>query len=252
MSEGFPTQTEDVVKNVIESLEEGEVSLDFIQQEFSEDYSRLIRAAEVVSFDDARAMRANYDEMWMRYGLEFLPGEKVPEVMSLFKEAIPDSIVCDLGSDGRMDLIAASHNADLFISVNKYPGGVKGDLLENPKVGYFNKVEFKDEITDTVLVPGTHNEISVQADLLDFASRLKDNSVNITINGIDSDLIDVEGYHEAVAKEIMRVTKKDGIIFGNSSVALYIIRNLIRTKPEISERFKSVYDNGRVVVIRKI
>jgi len=251
MSEDFSSKRPGTTESSIELLEEGEVSLNFLQQEPLVNYSDLIHKAEAVSFDDAREMRANYDHVWETYQIPLL-GTTIPEVVSTFAESLDGAILCDLGSDGRMDLSAAINKASLFISVNKYPGGVKSDLIDNPKVGDLRMVEFKDKLTGTVLVPGVLRHIYVRADLLNFVSRLTDCSVNITINGIDSDLIYVEGYHEAVAQEIMRVTKPGGVIFGNSSVALYIIRDLIKSNPEIGERFKLIYANGGVVVIKRI
>ncbi|MBA4337055.1 hypothetical protein C0416_04785 [bacterium] len=58
---------------------------------------------------------------------------------------------------------------------------------------------------------------NIQADMLDFAARLKDGVANFTINGVNQEAIDDERYHAALAKEILRATQSGGLIFGIKS-----------------------------------
>jgi protease II len=48
--------------------------------------------------------------------------------------------------------------------------------------------------------------------------------VNVTINGIDYLILENEGYHKALADEITRVAKKDGIIFGTNAPCINDLR----------------------------
>ncbi len=237
----------------IESLEEGEVSLDFIEQTPSEDYSSAIRKVESQVFDDERALRANYDRMWLLYGIDRMSGVRNEEIKKYFDEALPGSVVCDLGghNGGSIEVLAASRNADLFINVDKYPRGHVDDTPVDAKRGVFKNSEYKSGITDTVLVEGVHKNIDVRADMLDFVSRLKDSSVNISINGIDTDLIPDDEYHKSLAKEILRATKQGGIVFGNNSEALQIIEEMIRADANVGSEFEVAYNKGGVAIIRR-
>lgn len=60
----------------------------------------------------------------------------------------------------------------------------------------------------------------VQADMLDFISRLNENAGNFVINGIDRFVIPDQKYHTALARELRRTTKKGGIIMGVNSEVL--------------------------------
>jgi hypothetical protein len=73
---------------------------------------------------------------------------------------------------------------------------------------------------------GEVKSFGVSADMLDFVSKLSDNSVNIEIDGIDYDIIHNPEYHKALAKEILRVTEKGGLMIGIHSNPLYFVKEL--------------------------
>jgi hypothetical protein len=237
---------------VIETLKEGEVPLDFLQQEPTSDYSDLVREAESNVFGDERALRADYSEIWRSYGIPGMPGIKKEEISKAFDAALPGSILCDLGGyNGKTEDVAASHDASLYINVDRYPRGLNDDTAVDPQKGHFEKRDYV--VQGQTLIKGIHNVMSVRADMLDFVSRLRDNSVNITINGIDADIIPTEKYHESLATEILRATKHQGVIFGHMSYPLLgDVMKLIKQNPELSNEFRIVYnDKGTVVISRK-
>ncbi|OGF23390.1 hypothetical protein A2Y83_02410 [Candidatus Falkowbacteria bacterium RBG_13_39_14] len=59
--------------------------------------------------------------------------------------------------------------------------------------------------------------VVVKDDMLDFISKIPDNSANFTINGINYQIIKNQKYHKALAQELVRATKEGGIIFGVQS-----------------------------------
>lgn len=63
--------------------------------------------------------------------------------------------------------------------------------------------------------PDSAVEWNVKADMLDFVSRLPDNSVNLQLDGIDTVIIDYEPYHRALAQELIRVLRTGGVLLGN-------------------------------------
>ncbi len=84
----------------------------------------------------------------------------------------------------------------------------------------------------------------INADMLDFISRVRSNIANCTINGIDDFIINDYRYHEAMAEEMVRVTKKGGLIFGyDSEVEHYLSCLAKKTKPLI-RRILFVSRNG--------
>ena len=65
--------------------------------------------------------------------------------------------------------------------------------------------------------------VDLDADMLAFVSQMKDGSANFTLNGIDWAAIGDQRYHRALAKELLRVTRPGGLIFGTCSNILKIL-----------------------------
>jgi hypothetical protein len=246
-----PTNNPEDKPDPIENLQEGEVMLDFLQQEPTEDYSLLIQQAERNVFSDERALRTNYSGVWDPYS--GMRERKEDIIAQHFSEAIPESILCDLGGhNGATKYLAGNHNASAYINVDRYPRGLKDDTPVDATKGVFEKREYIGPLSGTRLIEGIHNVINVRADMLDFVSRLKDASVNITINGIDGNIIPVEEYHKALAKEILRVTKRNGIIFGHGSFPVISdILKLVKTHDLLKEEFNVIYLERSDVVVRR-
>lgn len=93
--------------------------------------------------------------------------------------------------------------------------------------------------------------MQIRADMLDFVSRIKDSSVNIVINGIDEYIISVKKYHEALAQEIFRVTKKNGVIFGNRSNCLVVALKSIKNDPLLKSQYEIIKETETEIVIYK-
>ena len=236
----------------IEALKEGEVALNFLQRESAGDYSELVREAESNVFRDQRALRADHSGIWQPYGIPGMPGKKEEVISEIFNTALPGSVLCDLGGyNGKTEYVAAGHNVSLYINVDRYPRGLDDNTPTDSLKGELRKEAYV--IQGQTLIEGIHNVISVRADMLDFVSRLRDGSVNITVNGIDADVIPIKKYHESLATEILRVTKHQGIVFGHMSYPLlgYIVK-LIEQNSESTKEFQIVYNaEGTVVILRK-
>lgn len=143
---------------------------------------------------------------------------------------INGEVLIDLGG-GRNPIytsrIAKMAQAGLFIDVEKsLPGKV------DPRKDVSGELDFiKDNLPPTAFV---------KDDMLDFVSRLKSDSSNFTINGIDTDIIEPEEYHRLLASEILRATKAGGLVFGASSLALQYLAEMPDMKIVLADsRFPS-------------
>lgn len=229
-------------------------SLEDFLQEPSSDYSRIIKQASENEFEDRHVLRANHSSPWSFYdGIEDLQDRADPKILELFKNTISGNTLCELGgASGRMETLAATNNAGLYINIDKYPSGTKDDGSPiDPTIGHVVHNKYEDRLTGAVLIEGVHATMSVRSDMLDFVSRLKNESVNIVINGIDGDLIPVKEYHKSLAEEILRVTKENGVIFGNGSACLTILCNLIQSDSLLSAKYQIIKRDKGVVVIYK-
>lgn len=232
-------------------------------QEPTQDYSAIIQEAGEVRYSDKGGFgegpwwRTRHSEMLKDLVRE---GRLDPEILKLFRDAISGNILCDLGSagGGLVGYIAKVLSAGLYIEVDKFPNGQddptpidstrgRGEIYVSRGGRFFNEGPIKE----------VQPEIHVRADMLDFISRLKSSSVNIVINGIDTDIIAPNKYHEFLAKEMLRVVRDNGLIFGDSSTSLGILRQMIEKDLELKNRFEIIdYQKhkigaGGVVVIHK-
>ena len=137
-----------------------------------------------------------YSEEWMRFLMFAEKIEKYPEDYRFFQEKLKGDILIDLGG-GRgtnMKYFARTFGVRTYIDVERY---LSKDLPVDP---------FKDLSEKFVDQPENMQILVVQADMLDFISRF---------------VIEDPEYHYALAKELVRTTKKGGIVFGINSDALY-------------------------------
>jgi len=235
-------------------------NLSELLHEPTQDYSQIIVEASKEELPEGSdGLSVSYSHAWEDFEAPYSLKNIDPKLVKLFKKTISGNVLCELGgAGGRMEFLSANMDAGLYINVDKYPNGVKNDPKPiDPTAGVIKKRDFVIKFPgedDFVLIEGIHDEIHVRADMLDFISRLKNDSVNIVINGIDSCVIRIPEYHKLLAKEIIRVTKKDGIIFGNMSDSLFVLRNMIKNSPELKAQFEIVEANtvaNGVVVIHK-
>lgn len=66
--------------------------------------------------------------------------------------------------------------------------------------------------------------IPVKKDMLSFTSQLKSNSCNFVITGIDEIIIPNSDYHKALASEMIRATRPNGVIFAAKSGVLPFLK----------------------------
>jgi hypothetical protein len=226
----------------------------------TQDYSQVILEASKEELPEgSEGLSTSYSHTWKDFERSHSLEKADLKLVELFKKAIAGNILCELGgAGGRMEFLAANMGASLYVEVDKYPNHRKNDPRPiDPTIGVVKKRDFvlrRPGMEDHVFIEGIYNEIHVRADMLDFISRLKDGSVNVVINGIDSFVIRIPEYHRLLAKEIMRVTKDGGVIFGNYSDSLFIIRKMIEDDPKLKERFEIVEAEvgaGAVVIHKK-
>ena len=215
--------------------ENKKINLRDLLQPPSEDYSKIIennarmsRLESWPEFDLVASFSDNLQEDLL--GTEDAIGDHQREdrekVVNLFKERLRDSILVDLGGRN-LDKLAEAMECKGYIGVDKY-NWYKDQPLD-PTENLSKNSDYKN----------TQN-ISVKADMLDFLSRLPDNSVSISISGIDNAIARLPEYHNALVKEIARVCKRGGIIFGVESTSLDKINKAIQQrKPEIVDNSAS-------------
>lgn len=138
------------------------------------------------------------------------PEDGTPEEWEADKRIIADRLkdtpLVDLGSGYDADgyLIAQHFGSSVYVGVDIYPHGAKEKALD--------PLAFDKERREDFQRPGSPECMLVRSDMLDFVSRLPDNSVNFMMNGLDC----VRGgeYQEKLAKEIIRALKPGGLLVG--------------------------------------
>lgn len=151
-----------------------------------------------------RFQRTEYSEKWLD-----LLGSRAENARNFFKQKITGHPFIDLGGGmGLMRNVASKFGPTEYINVDRQ---YHEDLPPNPL-----------EIHHSAPLIGNPDalEIDIHADMLDFVSRLKEGVASFTLNGIDHSIVDNPKYHEALAKEILRATRKHGLIFGIQSISL--------------------------------
>lgn len=216
---------------------------DFTLQEFlikpKTDYTELIKKTE----KDSKA------EEWINSGLDTSYGssvaegltdsphifetgntttEEVEKIFLTLKERVRGKILVDLGSgtNNSMERLAEALEASVYVKIDKF--------FLNPKL--INP-------TEIVRTKQGMQITGAISDMLDFLSKLPDNSVCLTINGIDGLVIRNNEYHEALVREIVRVLVAGGAVFGTNSDCLSNIYNTLISKganEDISEQTKNM------------
>lgn len=146
---------------------------------------------------------ANYSIIWS----EVINTENENAVRDFLRRHLSGQVLIDFGGGtSAMSNLASEFGCSIYVNVDRAPYGE--EEKPNPLVPAYHR-----QVGDTM-------NLHVHADMLDFISRVKENSVNCIINGIDVIIVDDSKYHEALAREMIRVTKKGGLIFGTTSYAL--------------------------------
>jgi len=152
------------------------------------------------------------------------------ELIDSIRNGLRDEILVDLGGGwGDMWNAAIKVNAKAYINIDK-----------NPPTHWDKAIDVTTNLSPSSIVANEGNRtelLEIKADMLDFLSRLPDNSVNIVMNGIDDTILNNQEYIRAVANEITRVTKKGGFVFGSHSAPLDWMHEVIKNLKE-GERTK--------------
>lgn len=185
------------------------------------------------------------------------------EIRKTVKETLKNSVLVDLGcGEFLMESLASQFGAKGYIGVDKY--FARGQLPIDPTKNQIEELiaarpNFKASVAEARL-HGTDVGFT-RADMLDFVSRLPENSVNFTLNGIDIQILGnelsrseniMDNYRQTLAKEILRATRQNGIIFGSNfgAVSMWFDKWAHSQSPQI----KSIYHSGPYTldVYRKI
>lgn len=179
-----------------------------------EEYPHLISDREY-DHHRARFQQTRYADSWIpEQGL--IEDE---EQENWFAERLRGSVLIDVGGGlSSMQDFSIDYGVSTYVCVDRF-----GQTRESPVDP--RRPEQESDPTDTL------HAIVVKADMLDFLSHLKDRSANLVINGIDLNIVPDSKYHEALANELARVVKPGGIIFGDHSEALNVLKR--QTPPEL-------------------
>ena len=177
-------------------------------------YQELIQIQENREDIRIRSLDFSYTGQWT------LPFNEPKGVdADFFENHLAGQTLIDFGGAfyGLMSDFAIKYGAKNYINVDRF------NIRSLPKL--------TDPLGDPILKnTGTRKRtlmIEVASDMLNYVTRVRDNVTNCVINGIDFNIIDDDRYNEAMGEEMIRVTRKGGLIFGNSSEALYFIQRLI-------------------------
>jgi hypothetical protein len=198
----------------------------------AKEYDQLITSIDKPDID-RRLKETPIGFKWYRVYKEALGERQLTELMPLFQEKLKDQVLIDLGGGHKslmLDFAERSGVAE-YINVDRYMPGLKDNT-------YLDVAETEQEHTRAQ---------AVQSDILYFASRLPDNSVNFTINGIDDMVIGNHKYQSALAQEMMRAALPGGLIFGTGSRSLYYLHHY-----EGAYERKRLYDRSDLNIFTKV
>ncbi len=182
-------------------------------------YQKLIRQAEedqrTSGWAQSSAFLTSYDGIWTTNII--FPDDhnksSAEKVLQFLKSKLEGSILIDLAAGGNMIYLSERLQVKTYIEVNLYR-----NKFPNPYIDLSYQESVK-KLRSHFSVKG----VNVGADALDFASRIKSNSVNFIVNGFDSEIVTFNEYHEALANEMIRATVNGGLIFGLNSTSLVFV-----------------------------
>ena len=191
------------------------------EREVPEKYQRLIHLQEQRVDNNTRFNKTGYAANWgplmdtngMGKETKFAKQE-----LQYLKDHLMNQALVDLGGGyGFMRHLIRLTGAQMYVNVDRRQSTQNQELnpLQSTKM------------VDPVDKESALNEVNVYADMLDFVAHLKDGSANFVLNGIDITIINDPAYHKALANELVRATKANGLIFGVGSDALEILHRQI-------------------------
>lgn len=185
-----------------------------------DEYQHLIQKQELrhagkPSSEAGRFFPTPFSKKWgkVAHRLESPP----PDALSLaeakkgiefFRTRLSGNVLVDLGGGaGTMKGPSRIWEVGTYVNVDR---GVYGKLI--------NEASLSDATTAVAdkVEAGLHIN-GVNADILEFVTRMQTGVGNFSINGIDKFIVDDPQYNQALAQEIVRATKTGGLIFGIES-----------------------------------
>lgn len=161
------------------------------------------------------------DEDFARHCIGILDIKKMAQEL---KERLINNVLINLG---------AGHSPfnDLIAEKLEVATNINVDLFYKQQLIRLEQYEMSYEEEKTIH-PKT---IAVQSDMLNFVARMKNESGNFMINGIDDCIIKNKEYIDALSKELIRATKKGGVIFGTESAVFVPLYKFSESNPQILE-----------------
>lgn len=179
--------------------------------------------------------------------------------IEFLKQKLRGRIVVGLGAGKgkNMKLLMKECDVHAYISVDRWYGHWSPqvpsiDLLELPPDPL---KEVSERLTDLSDEERERNEEArthiVKSDMLDFLSRVPDESVCVEISGIDEAMVNEKKYHCALSVEIARVLQKGGIAFGSGSLSLSHIERFLEDSqyPEIDDVIKKELESSNLKMV---
>jgi hypothetical protein len=175
-------------------------------------------------------------------------GSQYQRELELLRQPLLGKTLVDLGSAREMMMAPVAR----VLGVSRYlavDSGFRGSQPQDPTVSLAGQVPMPDteHLVEALGLPAGAPDkmavVPVQADMLDFLSRVNDNAVSISLNGIDTFIAPDAEYQQALADQIVRTLEPGGIVLGTHSEAF----DLIEDRPELDEIFAgSTFPDARV------
>mgnify|MGYP001572054929 CR=1 FL=1 len=173
------------------------------------EYANLVAKQETRGMDFPPST-INYSIIWS----EVINAQEENTVRDFLRRHLSGQVLIDLGGgSSAMSNLASEFGCTTYVNADRAPYDEKEKPNPLVPAGHW-------QVEDTM-------NVHVHADMLDFISRVRENSVNCIINGIDVIIVDDSKYHESLAREMIRATRKGGLIFGTTSYALDQINSWI-------------------------
>jgi SAM-dependent methyltransferase len=173
--------------------------------------------------DEGTNFGTTFTRLWHRPLIEEIDADATPNMRKRLADALQGGILLDVGCGDResrhtMQEVAKTFGAAHYIGLDQLE--IDGTHpFQQSNVRYERKVFAPVEL------------YYHQQDMLLFLARLqRETMAAVAINGIDSIVIPSGNYHHALAREIARVLRPGGVVFGiNSTVGYYLEEFRLRT-----------------------
>ncbi len=232
--------------NLEQKLEAEKILVELLKKTPSQEESNNIN--NIISHSEFLAVGSEYSIYWERVLNHETDSGEAEKLSQIFIEKLVGKTMIDLGG-GRENMRQILGNSGFllkcYINVDKHQfendTALNKRTLQGFQFGVSSRVWLREKDI---------NRVEINAEMLDFLQYIGDNSVDaIALNGIDTLIADGRGYHKELGKQIQRVLKVGGILFGYGSRAIEL---LIRDK-DFSDKWEKKWkeDNSEVQILEK-